>query len=58
MSVAAQEAIQDFYAELREHTDVSDLPITVRTLETILRLATAAAKARLATGEWGLLLHP
>ena len=44
------EAIGDFYAELRARADESALPITVRTLETLIRLSTAAAKARLSQG--------
>ncbi len=43
-------AIEDFYAELRAGGQEAALPITVRTLETIIRLSTAAAKARLAPG--------
>lgn len=46
--------IGDYYAELRAQADTNALPITVRTLETIIRLSTAAAKARLSTGT----LHP
>ena len=42
--------IGDFYAELRAQVDTNALPITVRTLETIIRLSTAAAKARLSAG--------
>ena len=41
------EAISDFYAELRENNEHLKLPITVRTLESIIRLSTAAAKARM-----------
>ena len=41
------EAISDFYAELRENNEHLRLPITVRTLESIIRLSTAAAKARM-----------
>ena len=44
------EVIGDYYAELRSQADTNALPITVRTLETIIRLSTAAAKARLSTG--------
>ena len=47
----AMEVIGDYYAELRSQADTNALPITVRTLETIIRLSTAAAKARLSTGE-------
>ena len=44
------EAIGDFYSELRGASTDNALPVTVRTLETIIRLSTAAAKARLAPG--------
>ena len=44
------EVIGDYYAELRSQADTNALPITVRTLETIIRLSTAAAKSRLSTG--------
>ena len=48
MSGEAMEAIADFYVELRSAPDEDRaLPVTVRTLETAIRLATAAAKARL-----------
>ena len=48
MSGEAMEAIADFYVELRSAPDEDRaLPVTVRTLETVIRLATAAAKARL-----------
>jgi hypothetical protein len=50
LSGEAMEAIGEFYCELRGSADLRALPITVRTLETILRLSTAAAKARLAKG--------
>ncbi len=39
------EVIGDYYAELRSQADTNALPITVRTLETIIRLSTAAAKS-------------
>ena len=42
------EAIADFYSELRQTSDQRALPVTVRTLETVIRLSTAAARARLA----------
>jgi len=43
----AREAIAIHYAELRSRSDERTLPITARSLETIIRLATAHAKARL-----------
>lgn len=49
------EAIADFYTELRGASQENALPITVRTLETIIRLSTATAKARLAEGVTVLL---
>lgn len=52
----AMEVIGDYYATLRSRADDSALPITVRTLETVIRLSTAAAKARLAKG--GQPLYP
>lgn len=47
LTSSAMEAISDFYAELRESNEHLRLPITVRTLESIIRLSTAAAKARM-----------
>ena len=44
------EVIGDYYAELRSQADTNALPITVRTLETIIASPPAAAKARLSTG--------
>merc|ERR1712113_978827 len=45
ITTAAQKRIISFYTELRKnHNDESDLPITARTLETIIRLASANAK--------------
>lgn len=43
----ANELIADYYTELRASGGDRALPITVRTLETIIRLATAHAKCRL-----------
>ena len=40
------------------HKGLSALPITVRTLETIMRLSTAAAKARLAKRAAPVLMQP
>ena len=51
MTEEAVEAITDFYTELRGASQDNALPITVRTLETIIRLSTAAARARLAEGQ-------
>lgn len=47
MTPEATEAIAEYYAELRNSPDVAALPVTVRTLETIIRLACAHAKVRL-----------
>ena len=47
LTAEAMEAISDFYAQLRENNENLRLPITVRTLEGIIRLSTAAAKARM-----------
>ena len=43
--------IAEFYTELRGAEDADALPITVRSLETIIRMSTAVAKSRLAKGE-------
>jgi len=43
----ARECIANRYAEMRSRQDERTLPITARSLETIIRLATAHAKARL-----------
>ncbi len=43
----AREAIQVKYAEMRSRQDERTLPITARSCETIIRLATAHAKTRL-----------
>ena len=47
LTAGAMEAISDFYAQLRENNEHLRMPITVRTLEGIIRLSTAAAKARM-----------
>eukprot|EP00978_Attheya_sp_CCMP212_P028745 scaffold100198_cov61-Attheya_sp.AAC.1 len=44
---AAREYIASRYAEMRSRQDERTLPVTARSLETIIRLATAHAKARL-----------
>ena len=44
---AAREFIANRYAEMRARQDERTLPITARSLETVIRLATAHAKARL-----------
>lgn len=43
----ARECIASRYAEMRSRQDERTLPVTARSLETIIRLATAHAKARL-----------
>jgi DNA replication licensing factor MCM3 len=43
----AREAISSRYAEMRTRQDDRTLPVTARSLETVIRLATAHAKARL-----------
>ncbi len=48
------DAIGDFYTELRSSSGERALPVTVRTLESIIRLATGAAKARLAESHVGV----
>lgn len=47
LTLEASEAIAEYYAELRNSAEVKSLPVTVRTLETIIRLACAHAKVRL-----------
>jgi DNA replication licensing factor MCM3 len=49
LSDAAREFIASRYADLRARQDERTLPITPRSLETIIRMATAHAKARLRT---------
>ncbi|GAB4814312.1 hypothetical protein N2152v2_001358 [Parachlorella kessleri] len=43
----ASEAIAEYYADLRNSQEVKALPVTVRTLETLIRLSCAHAKVRL-----------
>ena len=43
----ASSAIAEYYAELRNSAEVKALPVTVRTLETVIRLACAHSKIRL-----------
>lgn len=43
----ASDAIAEYYADLRNSQEVKSLPVTVRTLETIIRLSCAHAKVRL-----------
>eukprot|EP00529_Nitzschia_sp_RCC80_P009905 CAMPEP_0113508534 /NCGR_PEP_ID=MMETSP0014_2-20120614/37069_1 /TAXON_ID=2857 /ORGANISM="Nitzschia sp." /LENGTH=789 /DNA_ID=CAMNT_0000404255 /DNA_START=22 /DNA_END=2391 /DNA_ORIENTATION=+ /assembly_acc=CAM_ASM_000159 len=47
LTEGAREFIADRYAEMRCRQDERTLPVTARTLETVIRLATAHAKARL-----------
>jgi len=47
LTEGAREAIASRYAEMRSRQDERTLPITARSLETIIRLASAHAKARL-----------
>uniref|UniRef100_A0A7R9ZUF6 DNA replication licensing factor MCM3 n=1 Tax=Pseudo-nitzschia arenysensis TaxID=697910 RepID=A0A7R9ZUF6_9STRA len=47
LSEAAREFIANRYAEMRCRQDERTLPVTARTLETVIRLATAHAKSRL-----------
>ncbi|CEG43992.1 dna replication licensing factor mcm3 [Plasmopara halstedii] len=44
---SAIELISEGYAELRSHQNARTLPVTARSLETLIRLASAHAKARL-----------
>jgi len=43
----ASETISEYYADLRNSAEVKALPVTVRTLETVIRLSCAHAKIRL-----------
>ena len=47
LTEAATEGIANAYADLRAKQDLKTLPVTARTLETLIRLSTASAKARL-----------
>ena len=47
LTEGAREFIANRYAEMRARQDERTLPITARSLETVIRLATAHAKARL-----------
>lgn len=47
LSEGAREFIANRYAEMRCRQDERTLPVTARTLETVIRLATAHAKSRL-----------
>eukprot|EP00521_Asterionellopsis_glacialis_P014452 CAMPEP_0195308248 /NCGR_PEP_ID=MMETSP0707-20130614/38125_1 /TAXON_ID=33640 /ORGANISM="Asterionellopsis glacialis, Strain CCMP134" /LENGTH=820 /DNA_ID=CAMNT_0040372511 /DNA_START=101 /DNA_END=2563 /DNA_ORIENTATION=+ len=47
LTEGARECIANRYAEMRSRQDERTLPITARSLETVIRLATAHAKARL-----------
>eukprot|EP01038_Epipyxis_sp_PR26KG_P006189 gene6189-8524_t len=49
LSDDAMEAITHIYAAMRSRNTRKNLPITARTLETIIRLSTASAKARLSS---------
>lgn len=47
LSEQAMECISNSYAQMRSRQSQRNLPITARTLETIIRLSSASAKARL-----------
>jgi DNA replication licensing factor MCM3 len=47
LTAEASESIAEYYAELRNSSEVKALPVTVRTLETVIRLSCAHAKIRL-----------
>ena len=49
LSAEAMEAISSAYAEMRSKQTPKNLPVTARSLETIIRLASAHAKSRLSS---------
>lgn len=49
LSDEAIEVISEEYSQMRSRQTKKNLPITARTLETIIRISTASAKARLST---------
>ncbi len=47
MTDESQQYLCDAYSQLRQKSDLKTLPVTARVLESMIRLATAHAKARL-----------